>query len=376
MTTKAKPKAKDGGKAAAKKAKLDAAAAKAIPAADPHAADPKEVDRLARAFERGVCVQVSFGTLGVRKKVRVRRVDEAAGRVSLALGAPNGPADELDDAADGDELDRAESLGVHKVTLRCKEYVAVRRVRRGIRAYLAEVGIPTVLGKAVYVVPIARYREAVEEVDRRLVKLDEAKAAFLDRYEEVKLDAKRRLGALYDERDYPPLAAVRDALWTRVRRGFRISAPEGLRAVDPDAYDRAAEEVRADQAAAAREIRAVLRAAFADVVGHLADRLSGRTDDGRPKTLRASAIENIWEFLKAFEPKAELAGGDGDLKALCDRMRAALKGADVEAVRDDAALREKLGAAAASIKASVDALVVAAPGRAVRWTPKRAEAGA
>lgn len=189
-----------------------------------------------------------------------------------------------------------------------------------------------------------------------------AKAAegLQEAWEQLREQARQELGELFCEDDYPEDVSCEFALeWDFPA----IQPPEYLKRVHPELYaaEQARIQARFAEAVALTEQQFVQR--FHEVVEHLVDRLTGGMD-GKPKTFRASTVENLNEFFAEFR-RLDI-GSSQQLSQLVDRAERALGGATAEELRDNAAVSANLAARLGEISKSLDSMMVDRPKRAIR----------
>ena len=117
-------------------------------------------------------------------------------------------------------------------------------------------------------------------------------------------------------------------------------------------------------AEAGHEIQQVLRAAMAELVKHMRDRLKDGPD-GKPLRFKESTVSNLVEFLGTFDFRN--VTDDAELKVLVDRARAIVAGVDAEALRTTADLRARVQQEMADLAAELDTMIVKKPGRKFRF---------
>jgi hypothetical protein len=185
-----------------------------------------------------------------------------------------------------------------------------------------------------------------------------AAVAALDRaYGELKEAARRRLGRLFCEADYPDsLSPLFSVEWDFPS----VEPPDYLRRVSPGLYEEERRRVAARFDEAVRLAEEAFRSEFAALVGRLAERLSGDAD-GKPRVFRDTAVTNLQEFLSRF---ASLGlRSDAQLEELVERARRLVAGQAPGAVRTDAELRASIASGLASVASSLEALAVERPRR-------------
>jgi hypothetical protein len=190
---------------------------------------------------------------------------------------------------------------------------------------------------------------------------DELAAAAADLeavYDEVKADARRRLGRLYNPADYPP--EVRSLF--AVEWDFpSVEPPDYLLRVNPEVYRQEQERVarRFEEAVELAE-RAFLDE-FGRLVAHLTERLSGGGCERR--VFRDSAVTNLLDFFERF--KRLNVRSNPELDRLVEQARRLVEGVTPRELRGDDDLRGRVAARMAAVRSELEALVVERPRRQV-----------
>ncbi|WP_165253681.1 hypothetical protein [Paludisphaera soli] len=283
--------------------------------------------------------RVAFTWLGTRKALTAPQRDRAA---------------EAFDAEGG-----CLSAGKRLLDVKHPAFRAVTAVRGRIRSYWREVSLP-------FPEPGVRLirRDAVDEFARRIAdfrgELDEAVADLDRRYGELRAAAARRLGSLYDPADYP---ATLVGLFAVACDFPSVEPPDYLMRLAPDLYERerARMESRFEEAVALAE-RAFAEE-FARLVEHLAERLDGVGDDGRPKVFRDSAVENLGNFFDRF--RALNVRSDAQLDELVERARSAVRGVAPKDLREAPDLRRRVATQLSQVQSALDGMLVERPRRRI-----------
>lgn len=202
---------------------------------------------------------------------------------------------------------------VHKLLRKAKDFVS---------AY--SVDYPEASVRLVKLDNVGWLREQVglieEDLNKALHTLDANWAS-------VKADAKKRLGDLYSEADYPNKPSPH----YRIELTFPAIKPdERLAKLHPELYEeqkrkiaeRFEDAVKAAEATAAEELGKLL--------DHLVERLKPG-EDGKAKTIRESTFENIKQFTERF--KRISIGSNSDLEKLVEQVEALAGGVDVKELR-------------------------------------------
>ena len=189
--------------------------------------------------------------------------------------------------------------------------------------------------------------------------LAEAVEQIEEAYDELVDQARVRLGDLFDPDDY-------DA---NLQRLFGIEwdypscdPPEYLLRVSPQLYysECARVQRRFDEAVKLAE------QAFADeleqLVGHLAERLSG-DDDGSPKVFRDSAVANLMEFFDRFQ-RLNIRSDD-QLDRLVADARGIVAGVAAQDLRDQPGMRRRISSELSRVEASLEGWMTDRPRRSI-----------
>jgi hypothetical protein len=179
-------------------------------------------------------------------------------------------------------------------------------------------------------------------------------------------EAEERLGSLFSVGDYPETFANAFGLDVTFPN---VEPPDYLMGINPELYRREQERVRASFESAVANAQAEFTEELAQLVGHLRDRLSGATPDGRPHVFRDSAIGNIREFIGRV--RSISIETDGALAALLAETEGLLDGVSPNSLRADETLRERVATQLAGIEESI---TVAMPARRItRLVPAEGE---
>jgi len=151
---------------------------------------------------------------------------------------------------------------------------------------------------SLYLIP----KESLSFVDERLnyqKTLFQQKAeAFIGTYELAIAEAKRNLGSLFNEADYPVNITSKFKFeW----RFLTLDIPGRGSVLSPEVYER--EKVKfLDMMEEARTMSAVaLREEFAEIVNSLVERLN--SSNGQPKTIKSSMFNKLHEFIGELTTK-------------------------------------------------------------------------
>jgi len=206
-----------------------------------------------------------------------------------------------------------------------------------------------------YLVPVGM----VEVVDERAQTWAQQRAHLVDEAGEelaaMVLQAERDLrpAGQFNPMDYPTKERFKAAYWI-AWRFIDLGVPNLLREVRAEVFERERAKVEQEGRRAVDMIQQHLRASLLDITNHLTGLLA-KKDDGKWRTLRDGALDDLNQFLATVELRDVTE--DGDLRRVVRRLRALGSGLDVEQLRDDDALRAATAAAMAEAMAALEPLV-------------------
>lgn len=284
--------------------------------------------------QKTVCVKVRVGRIGNTRKVSNSQV----------------------------EVDTDKSLiRVSKHLLDSKELRAIANFDGEVRRYLYDTCLPFEAG--IHLCPLA----LLEQMEAKLREFAAAREAlvqaFLSAYPVLCQEAAQRLRSLYNPSDYPPADYVAQQ-FTFAWQYISFGVPDQLRAISTKIWQDEREKAAQVMAEAGREIQQVLRAAMAELVKHMRDRLKDGPD-GKPLRFKESTVSNLVEFLGTFDFRN--VTDDVELKALVDRAREVLAGISADDLRTTADLRGKVQQGMADLAAELDTMIVKKPARKFRF---------
>jgi hypothetical protein len=186
--------------------------------------------------------------------------------------------------------------------------------------------------------------------------LTEAEAELNAVYGQIKSDALRRLGRLYNPADYPP--EVRNLF--AVEWDFpSVEPPSYLMRINPELYEQEQQRVARRFEEAVQLAEQAFVSEFLKVVTHLTERLYG--GDGERRVFRDSAVTNLLDFFERF--KRLNVRSSQELDRLVERAQELVRGVTPQALRDSDELRGQIAARMAEVQTRLDALVVERPRR-------------
>lgn len=292
-------------------------------------------DRLRNSFS---AMRVSFTWLGVRKSLSSDQRQQAANQ----FGAEQ----------------KYISAGKKLIDTAHPAMRAVNQVRRQIVDYWKEMSLPFPESG----IRLVRHDD-LARLDGQLELYREQLAAAVDElqgaYDEIKQQARERLGDLYCEDDYPGTFVGLFA----VEWGFpNVEPPDYLRRLRPEIYQDECSRVRTRFTEAVRLAEQSFAEELSELVSHLSERLTGG-DDGKPKVFRDSVIENLNDFFDRFA-RLNISSNE-ELEDLVQRARTVVSGVHPQTLRDNQSLRQTVATQLSGVQSVLDGLMVDRPRRRI-----------
>ena len=191
------------------------------------------------------------------------------------------------------------------------------------------------------------YRERLQEAARELS----------SQYDQIKSEAQRRLGTLFNASDYP---TTLDGLFDLEVSYPTIEPPNYLMALHPEVYQQEQARVRERFENAVELAEQAFAMELQRLSAHLAERLTG-LHDGQPKVFRDSAVEN----LRAFSERIRRLNirSSPELDELVEQAQQTITGIEPQTLRDSNRLRQMVARDFEQIQASVGDLLLDRPRR-------------
>lgn len=287
-------------------------------------------------FDKAILLSVTVCMLGVSRKVSTDAVE-----------------------VDSDKT----LLRVSKKILDCPEYLEITQAVGALKKFLKARAIPgcRFIKGGIYPVPANRVTEIDAAVQEMIAVYNGRVTRFCEVYEARSEEARARLNVLGDAADYPPLDKVKGAFGIETEY-VTLGPPSNLKAISREIWQREEQRAKAACVEAAGQVRDAMRTMFADLVGHMTERLTP-SDDGKPKKFKESMIANFKEFLETFQDRN--ITDDEQLAGLVEKARGILAGKKVEALRRDLDTRAIAAQRLGEIKTALDSMVTERPTRAI-----------
>lgn len=289
-------------------------------------------------MDRSICISLEIGRLGNSKRVDPAQFEVEADKDWVRASKK---------LFDSEELDR------------------IAKFDGETRRWIMTKAVPCAALKAgTYLLGL----NLVDSVDARLIERkrereDRLVPAFLNKYEEFREEAQRRLKDLYNPTDYRPLSYVQNTFYMEWSY-LEFAAAGKLRNFRKDLYDREAANLAAKIKNAESEVTAVLREAMKTMVDGMVESLTPK-DDGTKRRFHESKLTGLLEFLKDFP--ARNITNDADLEKLVSDTQALLRGVDVDSVRSSDNTRQYLNAGFQQISQTLSTLVTEGPRRRLNF---------
>ncbi len=210
-----------------------------------------------------------------------------------------------------------------------------------------------------YLLPVRLIEEMETQVEKYRAAREALIAEFLTAYPEQREAAARRLGALYNELDYPSEEGLRRAFAVETRY-VSFDVPGRLKEFKRELYERESQKLKEDLEAASAEVREALRVSLAGYVEYLADRLKPGPD-GKAKIFKNKPVERFQEFITLFE--ARNVTDDAELSKLVEQAKEVLSGVTPTQLRKSPEVRESVQKAMESLKQEAASMITTGSGR-------------
>lgn len=204
--------------------------------------------------------------------------------------------------------------------------------------------------RGTYVLPAAMTAKVMDFLAARKDQRANLVETFVSQdYEREREAAKQALRDSFRESDFPTAEMLRQCFrfsWSI----FRLDVPEGL---PENVREQEREKFQAQLDSVVCQCRVALRETLADLVGHLADRLSP-DGDGTRKRLSSSTVEQLREFLDTVN--ARDITSDDAIKTLSEKARSVLGNFSADDLKTKAT-GDRVRAGLEAVKTELDGLI-------------------
>ena len=251
-----------------------------------------------------------------------------------------------------------EFLSASKLILDTKNpaYRAVAAVRSEASSYWRTVTLPFPEA-GVRLLPQNSLGQFASTMGTCRERLQEAASELSSQYDQIKSEAQRRLGTLFNASDYP---TTLDGLFDLEVSYPTIEPPNYLMALHPDVYQQEQARVPERFENAVELAEQAFATELQRLSAHLAERLTG-LHDGQPKVFRDSAVENLREFFERFR-RLNIRSSP-ELDTLVEEAQQVITGIEPQQLRDSVRLRQMVARDFEQIQASVGEMLVDRPRR-------------
>jgi hypothetical protein len=195
--------------------------------------------------------------------------------------------------------------------------------------------------------------------------LTQAEADLNAVYSEVKADARRSLGKLFNLADYPPEV---HGLFAMDWDFPSVEPPTYLMRLNPELYRQEQERISRRFEEAVQLAEQAFVAEFSKLVSHLTERLGGT--DGQQRIFRDSAVTNLTEFFGKFRRLS--VQSNQDLDQLIEQAQQLVQGIKPQELRDNQGLRQHIASEMAQVQTQLGGMIVDRPRRQIiRANPAR-----
>ena len=254
-------------------------------------------------------------------------------------------------------------LSLSKKLLDCDEVKAINAHFREVAEWLFATGLPSFIRPGMYRIPpglINTVENKLREFRAQL--FNDLVPAAVAVYHARVLESLTALGELGDADDYPSVEEFA-ACWGLGWRWVNLGVPDALKAVDFELWKTERDKEVAEIRQAAEGVRMLLRQTALTLIRELRQRL-GQRDDGKKRILRATALDDLMQFVSAFSFRD--VTNDGDLDDLVTQIKELARGVDVPKLRTDDELRTRVERESTRLEGHLDRLVSEVPVRRLR----------
>ena len=250
------------------------------------------------------------------------------------------------------------TAGKRIIDVRHESYRTLTGIRTRIINYWRSITLPyTEIG--VRLLRQSDLESFVHSMESFRGQLYDAETELANAYDEIKADARRRLGRLFNLRDYP--SEVRGLF--RVEWDFpSVEPPNYLMRIAPEIYEEERRRVSARFDEAVRLAEQAFASEFSRLLAHLTERL-GTTENGERRVFRDTAIGNLTEFFERF--KHLNINSSAELDGLVGQAQQLVQGISPQDLRDNDTLRRQISRDMARVQAEVEGMLVDAPRRRI-----------
>lgn len=232
------------------------------------------------------------------------------------------------------------SVRAAKVLLQSEEYSAIVSEQIEVARYLRNKSLPGTVGvfkRGVYVVAASEVPEIDDAIQNGYVhRLDEKIDELIAALPKLKSKDKKRLGDLFDEKDYPSADALKHAISISVvYRPIPLgAAPDAVKGIKASIYRREVAKAQAEVKTFQQTVVKGITAEYAKFVQTLADRLAPSTN-GEVKRFKQPVLDKLSAFCEAIDNGGAWSFATADeVKVETRKLKKLLSGVSFDDLKD------------------------------------------
>jgi hypothetical protein len=286
-------------------------------------------------LDNSLALSVSLHSFGTSRKVRPEMVETDADRTLLKVSKK---------IFGGNAMDQ------------------IKEIDGQICEHLGRYTISNALMKpGIYLVPLDHVERVEAFIAQRKSERDYWVYQLGEAYERSKIEYMNKMGSLANESDYPDVESVK-AKFSVDYNFLAMDVPQKLQYINHCIWASEQEKAQARISVVAECVEQVLIASMHDLIDHVVERLTD-TDGGKRKKFATNMVDKARGFFETLRSR-NLTGAES-LNALADQGLSILEGVDLDSLKDQAGMRERVRTRFESIKASMASMITVAPRRAL-----------
>jgi hypothetical protein len=178
-------------------------------------------------------------------------------------------------------------------------------------------------------------------------------------YDQMKAEARQRLGRLYNPADYPPeVRGLFNVEWEFPS----VEAPSYLMRLKPEIYQQEQERISRRFEEAVQLAEQAFMSEFSRLLSHLTQRL-GNDENGERRIFRDSVVTNLTEFFSRFRHLN--VRSNQELDQLVEQAQQMVSGVTPQDLREDGDLRHQIATQIRQVQNDLDEMIVDRPRRQI-----------
>jgi len=201
------------------------------------------------------------------------------------------------------------------------------------------------------IIPSAGYLEYCDAMRGFRDEQERLVSAFMSNYESYIYQSQQRLGAMFNRDDYPTAYKIESKFSFAVETSPVPTAGDFRVQLNGDCVDSIRQEIETRTESLTSKAMGELWQRLHTAITHIADKLGGIRENGKPDIFKNSLIQNAMD-LCALLPKLNLTG-DANLEAMRIEVENRLLGHSCKTLREDTETRKNVAQDAAAIAAAM-----------------------